>query len=159
MTGDRRRPVSAIFQELLGRFSGAVSYTGSSVALVPRFLRLPSSDTLCRPIRGVLVIVAAATVVGCGITPGQPVLTQLLEARRLAADLHVQFSKAADAANRAVMSDTDVASAAAADEARRARQLVEQDVEALRSVLHSLRYGPELEALSNFTSRYENTAP
>jgi hypothetical protein len=123
---------------------------------MPSSLRLPSSDAFCRPIRGVLVIVTAAAVVGCGITPGPPALTQLLEARRLAADLHVQFSKAADAGNRAVMSDTDVASAAAADEAKRARQLVAQDVEALRPILESLRYGPELEALSNFTSRFDD---
>ena len=40
----------------------------------------------------------------------------------------MQFTQAADAANRAVMADTDDASAAAADEARRARQIVEHDV-------------------------------
>jgi hypothetical protein len=44
------------------------------------------------------------------------VLTQQVEARRVAADLHVQFTKAADAANRAVMADADEASATAAQE-------------------------------------------
>ena len=62
-------------------------------------------------------------------------LTQLVEARRLASDLHVQFTHAADAANRAVMADTDDASTAAADEARRARQGVERNVQTLRPML------------------------
>ena len=63
-------------------------------------------------------------------------LTQLLEARRLASELHVQFVQAADAANRAVMADTDEGSAAAADEARRARQTVERNAEALQTMLN-----------------------
>jgi hypothetical protein len=120
------------------------------------FLQGSFADGTTYPVRFRRVIgaVALAAAIGCSIAPGPTVLTQLLEARRLAADLHVQFSKAADAANRAVMSDTEVASAAAADEAKRARQLVEQDIEALRPLLESLRYGPEREALSNFTSRF-----
>jgi hypothetical protein len=144
---------SATFQELLGRFFGAVTYAcqkrGSHM---PSSLRLTSPGCRRRPLRLVFVAAAVAAV-GCNVGPAP--LTQLLEARRLASDLHVQFSKAADAANRAVMSDTDVASAAAADEARRARGLVEQDVEALRPILQSLRYGPELGSLSNFTSRFD----
>jgi len=115
---------------------------------------LLSADAGCRPIRCVVVIVAAAAVVGCGFSARPSVLTQLREARRLALDLSVQFSKADDAGNLAVMSDTDVASTAAADEARRARQLVEQDAEALRPILQWLQYGAEQEALSNFTSRF-----
>ena len=43
---------------------------------------------------------------GCIDAPDS-VLERLSEARRLAANLHVQFSKAADASNRAVMADTD----------------------------------------------------
>ena len=58
---------------------------------------------------GALVLTAA----GCHT----PVLTQQLEARQLAADLRLQFNKAADASNRAVMAETDEASGAAAREA------------------------------------------
>jgi hypothetical protein len=82
-------------------------------------------------------------------------LTQLVDARRLASELHVQFTLAAEAANRAVMADTDDASAAAADDARRARQLVERSVQTLRLILESLRYKDDLRYLDAFNSRYE----
>jgi hypothetical protein len=85
---------------------------------------------------------------------GPAVLTQLLEARRLASELHVEFTKAADAANRAVMADTDEASAAAADEARRARQIVERNVGALKPVLQSLGYRDDERQLEEFETQY-----
>jgi hypothetical protein len=81
-------------------------------------------------------------------------LTQLLEARRLAAELHVEFTKASDASNRAVMSDTDEASAAAADEARQARQIVERDLAALQPILQSLGYTDDLQILDGFRTRF-----
>jgi hypothetical protein len=96
-----------------------------------------------------LALVTAACV------NARPVLTELLEARRLASEMHVQFSKAADAANRAVMGDTDVAAAAAADEATRARQLIERDVETLRPILQSLGYDQELAALAGFVAVFD----
>ena len=49
-----------------------------------------------------IALVMTALLMGCARTP--VALTQLVEARRLAADLRVQFTKASDAANRAVMS-------------------------------------------------------
>ena len=82
-------------------------------------------------------------------------LTQLVEARRLASALHVEFTRAADASNRAVMADTDEASAAAAEEARGARQAVEGHVETLRSTLQSLGYGEDRRALDAFTARFD----
>jgi hypothetical protein len=85
----------------------------------------------------------------------RPALTQLVEARRLASELHVEFTKAADAANRAVMADTDEASAAAVGEARGAKQIVEQNVEALQSILESLGYGDDLRYLEGFKTRYQ----
>ena len=59
------------------------------------------------------LIVVAIACLPSGVS-GPAVLSQLLEARRLASELHVEFTKAADAANRAVMADTDQASVAAA---------------------------------------------
>ena len=94
------------------------------------------------------VIVATA----CGGSTA--VLTQLVEARRLAGELHVEFTKAAEASNRAVMADTDEASAAGADEARRAREIVEKDLEALRTLLQSLGYREDLRALDAFQARF-----
>lgn len=81
-------------------------------------------------------------------------LSQLLEARRLASDIHVEFTKATEAANRAVMADTDEASAAAADEARRARQSVERDVEALAKTIESVGFNDDKRSLDAFTERF-----
>ena len=100
-----------------------------------------------------VAVVAVTTQSGC--TSPQTVITQLLEARRLVSELHVQFTRAAEAANRAVMADTDDASAAAAAQARGARQLVERDVQALRAVLESLRYREDLRHLEGFSARYD----
>ena len=63
-----------------------------------------------------LVRVGAAAACGDG---SKLVLNQQAGAHRLAAHLHVQFSRAADASSRAVMADTDEASSAAAREAER----------------------------------------
>jgi hypothetical protein len=96
---------------------------------------------------------AAGLTAACVNTPAQ--LTQLLEARRLASDLHVEFTRASDAANRAVMADTDEASAASADEARQARQAVERDLEALEPMLESLGYREDVKFLEGFRARFD----
>ena len=53
------------------------------------------------------------------------------------------------------MADTDDASTAAADEARRARQAVERHVEALRPMLGSLGFRDDLQYLDGFTSGFD----
>jgi hypothetical protein len=88
---------------------------------------------------------------GCG---SRASLTDLVEARRLAAALHVDFSRAAEAANRAVMADTDEASVEAAGEARAASADVEKHVTALRPILRSLAYEDEQRVLEAFIARY-----
>ena len=100
-----------------------------------------------------IAVAASATIVGC--SNPQTVLTQLIEARRLASQAHVQFTQSAEAANRAVMAETDDAAAAAAEEARRSRQAVERDVQTLRATLESLRYGDDLRHLDAFESRFK----
>jgi hypothetical protein len=50
-------------------------------------------------VRFVAVLVAAIAMGSCR----PAVLTQLVEARRVAANLHLQFTKAVEASNRAVM--------------------------------------------------------
>ena len=101
----------------------------------------------------VLAVIATGILNGCAAPPAA--LTQLMDARRLAGELHVEFTKAAEAANRAVMADTDEASAAAAEEAKRARQAVDRDVDALRPILESLGYREDLRQLEAFTGRFE----
>ena len=101
----------------------------------------------------VLAVIAPGILAGCAAPPAA--LTQLMDARRLAGELHVEFTKAADAANRAVVADTDEASAAAAEEAKRARQAVDRDVDALRPILESLGYREDLRQLEAFTGCFE----
>jgi hypothetical protein len=98
--------------------------------------------------------VIALSIVAAGCINGPAVLTQQVEARRLASDLRVQFTKAADASNRAVMADTDDASAAAAREAEESRKQVGQRLDSLRPILKSLGYSDEVSALEAFEGRY-----
>jgi hypothetical protein len=82
-------------------------------------------------------------------------LPKLFEARRLASELQVSFTGAAEASNRAVMADTDEASIAAKDEATKARQAVDHDLESLQPILSDLGYADELQDLAAFRTRYE----
>jgi len=80
--------------------------------------------------------------------------TELAAARRLAADLRFQFTKAADASNRAVMADTDEASQVYAREAEQATQTVQGDIDALRPDLRSLGYPTEIGLVEDFDKRF-----
>ncbi len=97
--------------------------------------------------------VAALALAAAGCNAGAA-LEQLSEAYRLSADLLVQFTAAADAANRAVMADTDEASAASAREAEQAKKTVQDDVDALRPVLQRLAYSEEARLLDEFVRRF-----
>jgi hypothetical protein len=102
--------------------------------------------------RAAAILVALAASASPACRPAA--LSQLVEARRVAADLHVQFTKAADAANRAVMADADEDSAAAAQEARDATEAVARDLAELRPLLESLEYQDELRFLATFEERF-----
>src|SRR5262245_38630002 len=95
------------------------------------------------------VALTVATAAACG-NGSKLVLTQQIEARRLASDVRVQLSKAADASNRAVMAVTDEASSAAAQEAEQAMQEVDRDVQALPPILQALGYRDEIRHLDAF---------
>jgi hypothetical protein len=102
---------------------------------------------------GCMLAIAASVASGCVDAP----ITQfeeLLEARRLAADLHVQFTKSSDAGNRAVMADTDEASVEFRREAEEAMAAVTRDRDQLASVLAQLGYTPELQMLEEFNRRF-----
>jgi hypothetical protein len=113
----------------------------------PRFVRNVTGSPLIALFLAIALIASA-----CGSTNA---LTQVIEARRLAAELRVQFTKAVEASNRAVMADTDEASVAAAEEARRAREAAVRDVQALEPVLQSLGFNEDAKILDAFTSRFE----
>lgn len=98
-----------------------------------------------------LVAIAVATA-ACGNVNAE--LEQLSQARQLSADLLVQFTKAADAANRAVMADTDALSIAFAKEAEMAKQAVHKDADAIGPMLQSLHYTDEAHILQEFVERF-----
>jgi hypothetical protein len=100
----------------------------------------------------VLVTFTVLVTTACS---AQAVLTQQVEARRLASDLQVQFSKTTESSNRAVMSDADEDSRAAVREAEQATQAVLHDVEQLRTVLMSMGYSEELKLLDGFPKRFD----
>lgn len=95
---------------------------------------------------------AAIQASGCGNV--NRALEELSDARHLSADLLVQFTRAADAANRSVMADTDAASVDFAREAEQAKQAVRKDVDTLRPLLQRLKFTPEEDLLKQFTDRY-----
>jgi hypothetical protein len=98
-----------------------------------------------------VITIGAAT--GCIKAP-ETALERLSDARRLAADLLVDFTRAGDAANRAVMADTDEASVANAREAEQATQAVLTHAKALGPILAGLGYSDETRLLEEFGSRF-----
>jgi hypothetical protein len=96
-----------------------------------------------------MIAVSAAT--GCD---ADSALERLPQARHVSAELFVQFTKAADAANRAVMADTDEASVAFAREAEQATQAVQASIDALQPLLQGLNYSDEARLLEEFVARF-----
>jgi hypothetical protein len=82
------------------------------------------------------------------------VFTQLSEARQLAADVRIQFNKASDASNRAVMADTDQASIKFAQDATQTSTLVEHDVAELSKRLQGLALATEIQMLERFKKQF-----
>lgn len=103
---------------------------------------------MLKRIAALCVLVA---VVGCS---GRTVLERLGQARQLSSDLLVQFIKAADVSNRAVMADSDEGSAALAREADEATEAVQRDADALAPLFQDLGYSREAELLKEFGSRF-----
>ena len=99
------------------------------------------------------VAIAVLDAVACG-DGSTLVLNQQAEAHRLASHLHVQFSRAAEASNRAVMADTDETSQAAAREAEQATRAVQRDIDTLRPILNNLAYRDEVGQLDAFATRF-----
>jgi hypothetical protein len=101
-----------------------------------------------------VAIVAIAVLVATSCGDVNAALARLSEARQLSADLHVQFTKAADAANRAVMADTDELSVTFARESEQATLAVQKDIDTLGPMLKDLGYADESRLLQEFVSRF-----
>jgi hypothetical protein len=101
---------------------------------------------------GIIVVAACAGgAAGCAVNRA---LEEISRARGLAADLLVQFTKASDAANRAVMADTDSLSVDFAREAQTAKAAVQRDVDALQPRLRDLKFSNETGLLQQFVDRF-----
>jgi hypothetical protein len=116
---------------------------------------LMSADVRSRWSRTAYFVAAVTAAVGGCIKSPETALERLMESRRLAADLQVQFTKAADASNRAVMADTDDASAAFAREADQATQTVQKNIDPLGPLLRDLQYSDEGRLLDEFKACFE----
>ena len=102
----------------------------------------------------ILACFVALIGLALGCRQSETVLTRLDDARSLAADLRVQFNKAADASNRAVMADTDEASIAFAKESETATAVVQHDVTALTPLLNALGFAAEISAFAEFKTHF-----
>jgi hypothetical protein len=120
----------------------------TSPAVIPASRRDRFSSLLLLALAG---LAFAAT--GCRKNPSGA-FAEIIEARRLTADLRVQFTKAADASNRAVMADTDEASEVFAHEAEQRTETVQSDVAALSAHLRDLDYLTELRLLDEFKTNF-----
>jgi hypothetical protein len=98
-----------------------------------------------------LTMMLLGAIAGCDVNTA---LERVSEARRLSADLLVQFTKAADASNRAVMADTDDVSVAFAREAEQAKQAVQTNIDALAPILQTLKFSDETRLLQAFVSQF-----
>jgi hypothetical protein len=97
------------------------------------------------------VAAVAGAVAGCDVNTA---LEQIAQARHLASDLLVHFTRAADSANRAVMASTDEASVALAREAEESKRAAQADVEALGPMLQALGFEDEARLLKEFVARF-----
>ncbi len=98
-------------------------------------------------------VMAIASAVLASCSEGTA-LERLTEARGLSADLFIQFERASNAANQAVMANTDEASIALAEQAEAVKKQVQADIDALRPVLHDLNYADETRLLEEFVDAF-----
>lgn len=98
-----------------------------------------------------IATITACTAIGC---KSDSAMERLSQARDLSANLLVHFTTAADAANKAVMADTDDASVAFARDAEEAKQAVQTNIDALQPILQGLNYSDETRLLQEFVTRF-----
>lgn len=113
---------------------------------------LTPSTTGLQTVRLAAAMALAVVLAACGTA--QPVLRDLMEARRLGGELQAAFLQASEASNRAVLADTDDVSAAAAKDAADARATVLARVTSLEAVLTSLGYASETGILGRFKTGF-----
>jgi hypothetical protein len=89
-----------------------------------------------------LLLASLAAALACYRDP-QAAFTQLVEARRLAADMRVELHRSAEAERGAVLADTEKASVELVREATAASEALRADLAAIRPLLGALRFERE----------------
>jgi hypothetical protein len=100
-------------------------------------------------------MLTAGVILFSGCRGNSAALTMLVDARRVAADLHVQFSRAVDQSGQAVLAESDADASKAARAAETATASVTKDMTDLQSRLDQLQYMPEAALLRRFSSGFE----
>lgn len=126
------------------------------LVLKRRMLNVPDNGSRSARWRSTTALIALgatmmAVSVACGT--GTP-FNRFSEVSRLSAELLIQFTKAVDAGNRAVMADTDEASVAFAKEAEDTKIALQANIEKLKPLLQQLNYVEEQRFLEEFASRF-----
>lgn len=111
----------------------------------------PATRAAGRYRRQATVLAAALWLMACGQPPA---LQRGMEARQRVADLAVQFHRASEATNRAVMADTDAASQAFADEARAALASARAELDVVQPLIQGLGYQPEVTEIEAFMAGF-----
>ncbi len=110
--------------------------------------------SILRSVSSLAAAFALALLASCHGGP-PAAMTELIGARQLAGDLRVQFNKAADASNRAVMADTDEESISFAHEAEQTTETVQSDLADLGPRLRRLGYPDEIRSLAEFAKHFD----
>lgn len=97
------------------------------------------------------LVLAAVWLASCR---ERPAMLREIDARQRVARLAVQFHKASEASNHAVMADTDDASTAFADEARGAAAKAQAELDALEPLIRGLGYPREVGQLEAFSAGF-----
>jgi hypothetical protein len=97
---------------------------------------------------------AASVAVAGGCSESRPVIAEQVRAAHLAAQLRAEFAHANEAANRAVLADTEDASQLAASDARQAIAATDQALSELTPILQSLNYADERKAADSFAQKF-----
>ena len=100
-----------------------------------------------------LLVAGVAASIGCGLDL-EAAFTQLVEARRLAAEMRVSLHRAAASAQHAVMADDDDAAAGFVREAEKATRSLERDLASIAPMLERLRYPEELCLVREFEASF-----
>ena len=107
-----------------------------------------------RPLAWVAILAAISAIDGGCYKQPESVLQRLTETQGIAGRLQVEFTRASDATNLAVMAQSDEASAKFAQEAARRMEAVQHQAEALRPLLASLKFSQEGQLLDQFNRQF-----